>query len=144
MKLGERYLKMRKIHLRHYPELLRFETFDQRFIALREAGSNSSTASQALMGLAIVFSWPCFGVVMIRLVGPQSMPYVIPAGFVLVGCAAHWFNLKQRARVRRRLRELLNERGIKTCVACGYDMRGLENVTCPECGGGGRKKHGNE
>ena len=36
--------------------------------------------------------------------------------------------------VRRRLHDKLLERGIRTCVKCGYDLRGQIELRCPECG----------
>jgi len=32
------------------------------------------------------------------------------------------------------VRRLLNERGIATCVRCGYDLRSQTGSPCPECG----------
>lgn len=39
-----------------------------------------------------------------------------------------------RRRVRRELRELLRQRGIKVCPRCGYNLAGNESGICPECG----------
>jgi predicted RNA-binding Zn-ribbon protein involved in translation (DUF1610 family) len=41
-----------------------------------------------------------------------------------------------RMRVRRSLRTDLNRIGIPTCLGCGYDLRGHDDITrrCPECG----------
>jgi len=32
------------------------------------------------------------------------------------------------------VRQILNERGIATCVCCGYDLRQIQSERCPECG----------
>lgn len=39
-----------------------------------------------------------------------------------------------RARTRRAIRMELARRGIPVCVQCGYDIRGLPENRCPECG----------
>ena len=33
-----------------------------------------------------------------------------------------------------KLRALLNEQGIATCMKCGYDLRGCTENRCSECG----------
>lgn len=42
-----------------------------------------------------------------------------------------------RTTVRRRLRRTLRDLGYEICVNCGYDMRGLPENRCPECGEAG-------
>ena len=39
-----------------------------------------------------------------------------------------------RDRYRRLLREELIQLGVPICVHCGYDLRGLTESRCPECG----------
>ena len=39
-----------------------------------------------------------------------------------------------RARIRRRLRQQLISDGFLICEPCGYDLRGLTEPRCPECG----------
>jgi predicted Zn-ribbon and HTH transcriptional regulator len=36
--------------------------------------------------------------------------------------------------IRKRHRKELTALGIPTCIACGYDLRGLIGSRCPECG----------
>lgn len=48
---------------------------------------------------------------------------------ILVGNA--WWD---RRRLRSNLRSALLERGILTCVRCGYDLRGVASLQCSECG----------
>jgi hypothetical protein len=39
-----------------------------------------------------------------------------------------------RKRTRRRIRESLVSLGYAVCLQCGYDLRGLTENRCPECG----------
>jgi hypothetical protein len=39
-----------------------------------------------------------------------------------------------RRSAARRLREILNQRGMPTCMRCGYDLRAASDPRCPECG----------
>ena len=39
-----------------------------------------------------------------------------------------------RKQIRRELRVCLREQGIRICISCGYDLRGLSSANCPECG----------
>ena len=39
-----------------------------------------------------------------------------------------------RPRVRRLTREYLNAHGLPICLHCGYNLRGLSQPRCPECG----------
>jgi hypothetical protein len=41
-----------------------------------------------------------------------------------------------RNRLTRNLRRELIERGLPTCLVCGYDLTGNVSGTCPECGKG--------
>lgn len=38
--------------------------------------------------------------------------------------------------VRRAIRQIISERGYPTCVQCGYNLTGLVEPRCPECGTG--------
>lgn len=39
-----------------------------------------------------------------------------------------------RHRYQLEIRKSLNSEGISTCVGCGYDLRHINSVRCPECG----------
>ena len=45
-----------------------------------------------------------------------------------------WSVWLTRARIRRRLREMLILEGFPICGPCGYDLRGSTEPRCPECG----------
>jgi hypothetical protein len=44
--------------------------------------------------------------------------------------------------VRKSVREQLNAHGLRTCLDCGYDLRGSDEPRCPECGNAGRTSSG--
>ena len=44
------------------------------------------------------------------------------------------FPFTRRRSLRKFLRRRLTERGIPICLKCGYDLRGLTEPRCPECG----------
>lgn len=52
-------------------------------------------------------------------------------GGVLAGILVNW---AYRKPLRAFLREKLNQIGVPTCLACGYDIRALIERRCPECG----------
>jgi hypothetical protein len=54
--------------------------------------------------------------------------------FILLIITAYVFLYVEGRRVRSSLRKLLNSRGIPVCLGCGYDLRGLSEHRCPECG----------
>lgn len=44
-----------------------------------------------------------------------------------------FYRLSRRAALRA-LRQQLLSRGFPICMHCGYDLRGIDSATCPECG----------
>jgi hypothetical protein len=81
-------------------------------------------------------------VVVVALVALAVVPHVpVPAGLVggfigglfgaLFPAACIWIF---RARMRKELHKRLLQRGIRTCVKCGYNLRGQVEPRCPECG----------
>ncbi len=51
----------------------------------------------------------------------------LATGVIVLGCI-------YRNRNRRELRQLLAERCVAICRACGYDLTGNKSGRCPECG----------
>ena len=49
-------------------------------------------------------------------------------------CPSLIFCWHGRRWMRRYLRTYLNEHGVPICLNCGYDLRGLPESRCPECG----------
>jgi hypothetical protein len=102
--------------------------------ALRRATNNWRTNS-------IVVPIVVVGYVMTKYLGSSmhSM-FALPRGIVSSIVALMWFGLScwslwlSRTLIRRRLREELIEDGFAICRSCGYDLRGLTESRCPECG----------
>jgi hypothetical protein len=63
----------------------------------------------------------------------RAVWYGLSSVFALGG-AAVFFVYLAAARRRRFLRKLLREEGVIICLHCGYDLRGLTEGRCPECG----------
>lgn len=50
---------------------------------------------------------------------------------VCVFCAGVW---TRRRRIAKAIRLEVNRRGIPICMGCGYCLRGISSLRCPECG----------
>ncbi|MFN0136725.1 MAG: hypothetical protein ACKVS9_11495 [Phycisphaerae bacterium] len=87
-----------------------------------------------VVGIAAV---PMIHAMSLRLGGWVRLPHwVFAAGSLIAFIAIYYVGIGifwDRS-VRNRLRQLIRERGIAICVACGYDCRGIESERCPECG----------
>ena len=58
-------------------------------------------------------------------------PFAMPV-LALVAVLSHaWLG---RRMAQRYLRRYLRRKGILICLRCGYDLRGLLELRCPECG----------
>lgn len=128
-----------------YPELARFPDDKSRKAALGEFQKH----------VWKIFNWRL--IVLIVLVIPATfltIPFVNPTlnwfhfqdplaktmvgggmlglvGGLLSGILLNW---AYRKPLQGFLREKLNQIGVPTCLACGYDIRALTARRCPECG----------
>jgi hypothetical protein len=50
---------------------------------------------------------------------------------LVIGVLYYWFT---RHRHARELRAYLIEKGVATCMSCGYNLTGATEPRCPECG----------
>lgn len=66
-----------------------------------------------------------------------GLPPLVFAGLVGLasGLALYLPFLLSRSFVRREVRRELNRQGVAVCVECGYQLRGVNSLRCPECGG---------
>ena len=93
----------------------------------------------ATMAIAVLLT-PAVVLVLHRGIG-LGMVWTIVIALVL-NLAVSWvllglvFPVTRRRRIRSALREQLLASGIRSCPACAYDMRGLDD-RCPECGARG-------
>jgi len=60
-----------------------------------------------------------------------SLLILVLIGGTVGGGSAHWLFSKP---FQQHLRKRLLDRGVKVCMACGYDLRGQTECRCPECG----------
>lgn len=127
---------------RRFPELARFPTDKQAENALDRATedggmqrSDWQLAAAFVIGIAVITG--VFVYFTMR-IGPQwRVPLKIGEWIYAVVMACATFVLLvhiYRRQIRRSLREQLCDIGVPICVPCGYDLRGLDEPRCPECG----------
>ena len=115
-----------------FPDLTRIESASARRTLWRSAFRPVSD-SWAYRASIIL---PYTGCLFALLVGPRIVDIwivVVVAAFLMTLSypAALW---PVRRRITHNLRRILNERGLPTCLKCGYDLTGIESGVCPECG----------
>lgn len=128
-----------RYHYWLYPELDLFRSDDARATATQKiadvvyrnpgywVGLVAVTISvvYALSGISAYFRGSRTGVALIQ-------GFVILLVVMIVFMAL--INAGTRKQVRRALRELLREQGMRICLRCGHDLRGLTSANCPQCG----------
>lgn len=124
-----------------YPELERYETSDAAKAAWRAAWWRVlRTLRFWAIGIVLIGVAPAsisLFIVYARRLLSIPIPPVLWGGLiggVIGGFMGLGFQLAFRTPVRRSLREDLVCKGVPICVNCGYDLRGLEEPRCPECG----------
>ena len=127
-----------EILLRLLPELERFTTSEARSHAIQRAKQSRPIVLLVLIYVLLI----AIGILGWR----YGLQRVIPHGFLrdvvvqsvvislLVLCGQYLGLVFWRARMRRILREDLNDLGIRICLSCGYELRGQGEPRCPECG----------
>ena len=66
--------------------------------------------------------------------GVSAMPWALPVVYFAMCTAVITFPLARRNSLRRHLRQWLIDEGTPICINCGYDLHGLSEARCPECG----------
>ncbi|MGB0714768.1 MAG: hypothetical protein ACPGXK_02760 [Phycisphaerae bacterium] len=127
---------------RLYPELARFPDRDDRMDALVVSHlAPLSTVPVFIMLLIFVVAgnlkswvrtaaqWAEWSIspTTVKLAALSIFMALMLGGFAII----LYFAL---GRARRNLRRMLVERGVAICVPCGYDLRGIRDERCPECG----------
>ncbi len=117
------------------PELALFDCSKDKAQALTQAYP-TQVASYPLAALVVLYVFAC---------SPYLRSHVISRGqhflllfsaveiLILLGLLTVFF-VRIRENSRNELRKLLRARGILLCTTCGYDLRGLTALQCPECG----------
>lgn len=111
-----------------FPELRHFHTLTDAGRAYRRAAWRSGYALAFIVLVLAVFVIP-FQRYYMRVGELQSWITI-----VLVGGVPIWVTFVFRRRMRTSLRRELALYGHPICVRCGYDVRGLTEPRCPECG----------
>lgn len=125
-----------------YPELKWFENEAARKEAWRQCGLRSLWTPYLISWTlsALTAGWVILYQQFSPLLHRKGMyPFVSAtlASIVVLALGALQFILMfgyHRRKVRPRLRELLAERGILLCESCGYNLTGIADGICPECG----------
>lgn len=65
-----------------------------------------------------------------RLISP-----VVLAALTGVLVMSVFFDAPKLRELRTNVRGQISAAGLRLCMACGYDLRGVEGDACPECGG---------
>ena len=119
---------------RWLPELGLFEPADRQRRALSRAAGNWQT-NLCMSALGAGFLLNTFYLLPL-LCSHYNLPtgivdpinILVSSPIVLLGI---WLT---RRHIRRRLRQELINDGVAICERCGYDLRGLTESRCPECG----------
>lgn len=128
-----------------YPELTLFPNDEDRIQSLKECakGLNWQWFRRPWFW-TIMIGYGVLGAVTPHLVTRALAAWGAPASFrwwtpmipsMMLGAGFGFaFQYLYRKPVQLALRKLLNDRGIPICMECGYDLRGLPEPRCPECG----------
>lgn len=104
-------------------------------VAWREVVPRASTILLVIACEIIPFAAFYFGLNFLRTYLKISFPFPIAvAAMFLAFVNPFLFVRLVREPMRKSLRRQLAERGVPICVPCGYDLRGLADGRCPECG----------
>lgn len=88
-------------------------------------------------GIAAFLGWICYSIFAGRTFAFGSSwwaPWTILFCVIAIMGGHLASTMLLRGRLRRALREELNQRGVPLCISCGYDLAGMASPRCPECG----------
>ncbi|MBX3395405.1 MAG: hypothetical protein KF841_08550 [Phycisphaerae bacterium] len=125
------------------PELSRFPSATSRFIALHSPGRTGILVQVILTGAAVlmlsggIFSAIWWAPSVARHITPMT-PSVVAVLAIITAWVMGWMEIARVAllkeETRRCLRRQLVAIGLRTCVTCGYNLKGITCGRCPECG----------
>jgi hypothetical protein len=137
---------MTAVLTRLIPELALWETASERrtvlWLAWRESGG--ITLRLSLFSGVVTVVWfiaiTLAPIVLVfcgaRLLPPstQAVVYLTTmVAFALAGAGAV-LHYRRVPLIRATLRRMALEQGVSVCQVCGYDLRGISDDRCPECG----------
>ncbi len=122
-----------------YPELLLFPSAADALGVLnawwrRQLRTGLFWLAVAVFIAALAGSGAVAALAQRRWLPDAGFPLAVPVNVVLGVGGTFVLSRLWRRRTRRHLRTELVTRGVPVCVPCGYDLRGLPEPRCPECG----------
>jgi len=130
--------KVTKLQLRLFPELTLVDDEATQLALLKRTHSWWRTLIRSCVAIVPTsVGGALIGTTISDMLAPYPMLMLAwePVFVVLLTCLQIVFVLYLvRRPTRLELRHELNKSGIRVCIACGYDMRGLPRDRCPECG----------
>jgi hypothetical protein len=123
-----------RFQLRLYPELKHVNGFLPRQRLIWRSSDRSIRNHRV---------WIAFVLILIGAISLPSLLWTLGLGWfldfswasfvygALWGSVIAYF---QNSAMRREMRIELRHQGVPICVNCGYDITGIEVLTCPECG----------
>jgi len=117
-----------RLALRVFPELLLFESEQERKTAFWEAGNNLTTGVCAMVLVSLIAYLVGYWADYLPSGAILPLAPMVP---LLCGLPPLWLSKKA---TRRKLRRMMVEAGVPICLKCGYDLRGQVTPRCPECG----------
>ncbi len=121
---------------RLFPELTRLKTQKERrkLLAAAERRGVGSGKRIAFILLVTAICFAALGLLWRWWPQAESMSGAAVTGAIAGGMATLTAQVLWRRPLQREIRRELNSRGIPLCVHCGYDLTGLPERRCPECG----------
>lgn len=108
----------------------RVELFKLAARATFQEGGYASLAVTAACASLVFFIIAC----LLLFCGLSGVYGLLAVAFGLAYAVPPVACVLRRGRIRFHIRRRLSGAGIHLCLKCGYDLRGLINRRCPECG----------
>jgi predicted RNA-binding Zn-ribbon protein involved in translation (DUF1610 family) len=120
-----------------YPELRFIGSRSEQFKFLVEATANVTPLFSSILIIALLLFGNAIEAHIKRALGISgSLSDAVAAGvfiLLMVGILS-WMIIRDLSKTRCIIRTELLQRGHELCVECGYDLRGQQQLRCPECG----------
>jgi len=122
------------------PELSRYATPEERLAVLKAWNRHFFRRWTSWLGMIVS------GIVVMAIMSPlwtwlirKGLPPVAVGGIcggIVGGGSVALLQVFYRQKMLRFIRDDMNRNGLPVCRECGYDLRGIQEARCPECGRG--------